>query len=327
MTGTPLSELTTLGVGGPASELIQVSTREELVAAFRDVCAEHDEWRVLGGGSNIVVADAGVNAPVIRIRTRGIDAMDSPQPGKVRVRAEAGEGWDDLVAWAVSKGFAGLESLSGIPGTVGAAPIQNIGAYGAELADTLVSIEWLDENTGEIETLSATDLQLGYRSSILKHGMRRGIVVSVLLELSTDIPAAELAATRAEVLKVRASKGMVLSDDPDSRSAGSFFMNPIVRETFARDLPADAPRYPAGRTESGESLVKLSAAWLIDNAGIRKGFALPGSNAAVSSKHTLAITNRGGATSAQVWELARFIELRVQQTFGINLVPEPSYWN
>ncbi len=343
MNPVTFAELTTLGVGGPATQLVTVTTRDEFVTAFRDITMGHDEWLILGGGSNIVVADAGLDYPVIRVATRGItEQVDSDT---VLVDVEAGENWDDLVAHCVSAGWAGIEALSGIPGTVGAAPIQNIGAYGAELSEVLDSIEFIHESTGEIERLAAAKLELGYRHSRIKSGELRGAVLSVRLRLvaaNTSQPirysqladalsvelgqTVALADVRAAVLRVRAAKSMVFSaSDLDSHSAGSFFMNPVVRSEFARDLPQFAPRFDAGVNADGTAMVKLSAAWLIEHSGIGRGFSLAGSNAAVSSKHTLAIVNRGGATAEQVMELARFIELRVQQTFGVNLVAEPTY--
>lgn len=341
MTPTTFAELTTLGVGGPARELVTVTTRDEFVTAFRDITMGNDEWLILGGGSNVVVADAGLEYPVIRVATSGIEVR--ADGNTVIVDAEAGELWDDLVARCVADGYAGIEALSGIPGTVGAAPIQNIGAYGAELADVLDSIDFIHESTGEIQKLTAGELDLGYRHSAIKSGELRGAVLAVRLRLTPSDQShpirysqladaldvnvgdtAALADVRAAVLRVRSAKGMVYShDDVDSHSAGSFFMNPVVRAEFARELPVAAPRFDAGVTDQGTPLVKLSAAWLIENAGILRGFSLAGSSAAVSSKHTLAIVNRGGATAEQVLELARFIELRVQQTFGVNLVAEP----
>lgn len=343
MNPTNFAELTTLGVGGPATQLVTVTTRDEFVTAFRDITLGHDEWFILGGGSNVVVADAGLDYPVIRVATRGITVTTDAD--SVLVDVEAGEEWDAVVAHCVDAGWAGIEALSGIPGTAGAAPIQNIGAYGAELSEVLDSIEFIHESTGEIERLAAPELDLGYRHSRIKAGELRGAVLSVRLRLTPSSASqpirysqlagalgvelgqsVELADVRTAVLRVRSAKSMVFSvDDVDSHSAGSFFMNPVVRSEFARDLPQFAPRFEAGVGADGSQLVKLSAAWLIEHSGIGRGFSLAGSNAAVSSKHTLAIVNRGGATADQVMELARFIELRVQQTFGVNLVAEPTY--
>ena len=348
-----LSELTTMRVGGPARELVTATTRDEIVAAARRVWSAGDEWLVLGGGSNVVVSDEGFDGTVIHVASRGIDRATDGVP---RLLVQAGEPWDAVVHYAVEHGLAGIEALSGIPGSAGAAPMQNIGAYGQEVGDALVTIEFLDYLTGEIEHVPAAELDLGYRTSALKRG-RQGIVLAIELELT---PATEgtvgyeqlaaalgvavgarapLADIRARVLELRASKGMVLDpDDPDSVSCGSFFTNPIVPENFARRLPTDAPRWPvepepapvavplgaepvAPTPESG--LVKLSAAWLIEQADISRGFRLPGSHAAISGKHTLAITNRGDATADEIAQLARYIRTRVAAQFGVDLQPEP----
>jgi UDP-N-acetylmuramate dehydrogenase len=369
-----LSELTTLRVGGAAATVLAPQTRDELVATVLEVWASGEDWLLLGGGSNVLVGDDEFDGTVVRVVTRGIEAVQSATSTTVRLRVEAGESWEYLVETAVANGWAGIEGLSGIPGSCGAAPIQNIGAYGQELSDSLVSIDFLDFLTGEVERIDAADLELGYRTSVLKQG-RQGLVVSIELDLvvddaglSTPIRYAQLASAlgvelgarvplkqaRDTVLAVRASKGMVLdANDPDSVSAGSFFTNPIVTQSFARQLPAQAPRWslapevadivvpldgaaaagggaddavptlPMAEPAVGEFLVKLSAAWLIENAGITRGFALPGSRAAVSSKHTLALINRGGATATEISELARYIQTRVLSEFGVRLHPEP----
>ncbi len=343
-----LAEFTTLRVGGDARELLVAHSRNALVDAAQRVWAGGEQPFVLGGGSNVVIADAGVDASVVLVRSRGIERLPSP-PESALIRVEAGEPWDDLVAVTVQNGWRGLEALSGIPGTVGAAPIQNIGAYGYELKDTLVSIEFLDELTGSVETLSRDDLGLDYRTSVIKRG-RRGVVLSVDLDLvdtsAAPIPTPgasplhdQLAAVidphdgppsplriREAVLSIRRSKGMVLDpSDPDSVSAGSFFTNPIVSASFARGMPDAAPRWDVPPVGGGPERVKLSAAWMIERAGIRRGFALPGSGAAISSKHTLAIVNRGGATASDITELARYVEERVRNEFGVTLHPEPVY--
>lgn len=339
-----LSQLTTLGVGGPAVEMIAPSTRGQLVDAALGVWSTGEEWVALGGGSNVVVADHGFDGSVIRILTKGIERVPSAVAGTARLRVQAGEPWDELVAYTVAEGFAGIEGLSGIPGSTGAAPIQNIGAYGQEVGDALVAVEFLDYLTGELDRIPADQLGLDYRTSVFKRG-RRGIVLSIELDLldgsadaatlsrpvayeqlarALDVSLGErvpVARVRDAVLALRRSKGMVLDpDDADTASAGSFFTNPIVGERFARSIPGAAPRWPV-EPES----VKLSAAWLIERAGIRRGFALPGSRAAISSKHTLAITNRGGATAADITELARFVQERVRNEFGVALQPEPVY--
>jgi UDP-N-acetylmuramate dehydrogenase len=367
-----LAEFTTLQVGGEARELLSPATTEELVTAAREVWASSEPWLALGGGSNLLVADEGFDGTVIRVLTRGLEQVaiedsplrdghgapssgsgaddrslrSSPEAGVSKgassiLRVAAGEPWDAVVAHAVDNGLSGIEALSGIPGSAGAAPVQNIGAYGQELSEVLDSIEFLDAETGERERLTASDLELGYRTSAIKRG-RRGIVLSLDLRLEESPLSAPiaydqlahalgvapgervpLADARAAVLTLRASKGMVLDPaDPDSVSAGSFFTNPIVSENFARGLSDDAPRWILD-PDAPESPVKLSAAWLIERSGVERGFFLPGSRAAVSSKHTLALVNRGGATAADIAELARYIHLRVLSDFGVRLQPEP----
>lgn len=344
---TRLSELTTTRVGGPALELHAPEDRAALVAVARELFAEHDEVVVLGGGSNTIAGDGEVETPVLHVRTRGRELVQDREDevGTVLVRAEAGEPWPELVGWCVAQGWAGVEALSGIPGSAGAAPVQNIGAYGQEVSGALRRIEFLDARSGEVSWLPAERLGFGYRSSALKRGELRGLVLRIELELldagdglSAPIVFPQLAAAlgcepgerlplarvREEVLRLRASKGMVLDpDDPDSVSSGSFFMNPVVSRGFALELPADAPRFQAPPAEDGTEQTKLSAAWLIERAGVPRGFALPGSRAAISAKHTLAITNRGGASAEQVLELARYVRARVESEFGVRLFPEP----
>lgn len=379
MSAQPLSALTTMRVGGPAEDYRAAHTREELIEAAVALWERGDDWLLLGGGSNTVVSDEGFPGPVLLVRTSGIARVDDQAlaPGTVRIRVEAGHDWGALVAECVERGWAGIEALSGIPGLAGAAPVQNIGAYGQELSDVLHSIEFLDASTFEPRRMLASELELGYRDSIMKQGLE-GVVLSIDLELAdAAIGAAEsgpeplsepirfaqlatalgvelgarvpLRTVREAVLRLRAAKGMVLDEaDYDTWSAGSFFTNPIVTERFARGLPADAPRFPVTdpsqepaittleELEAGERLripaqarerrVKLSAAWLIEQSGVPKGYRLPGSGASVSTKHTLAITNRGAASAADVGELARFIVQRVQQEFGLVLVPEPNLY-
>ena len=368
-----LADITTLRVGGDAERVVDCSTREELLAAARGAWSSGDEWLLLGGGSNVVISDEGFEGTVIRVRTRGIERINSQTPAvrpsaylgdrAVRLRIEAGEPWDAVVEHAVRQGWAGIDALSGIPGSSGAAPIQNIGAYGQELASSLIAIEFLDYLTGELERIPAPSLGLGYRTSLLKQG-RQGLVVSIELELfegvsggpalSAPVGYDQLASAlgvrigdrvpldelRATVLGLRASKGMLF--DPKTQdffSAGSFFTNPIVSENFARGLPTASPRWPTSPEERdvavplgdapavpqtvGEYQVKLSAAWLIEKSGISRGFALPGSHAAVSSLHTLALVNTGGATAEEIVELARYIQTRVFAEFGVRLQPEP----
>jgi len=331
-----LSNLTTMRVGGPAREVVAPATEAALVAAARDAWSTGEEWLVLGGGSNLVVSDAGFDGTVIRVVTTGIEVQEDA--AGMRLRVQAGEPWDALVARAVAEGWAGIEALSGIPGSTGAAPIQNIGAYGQELSSTLVSIDFLDYSTEEVQRVPAAELGLGYRTSALKRG-RAGVVLAIELALAAArdslVSDAQLATAlgvpigsrvptaviRSGVLALRASKGMVLdAGDPDSVSCGSFFTNPIVSELFAHRLPPEVPRW----LQDDDASVKLSAAWLIERSGVSRGFALPGSQAAISAKHTLAIVNRGGATASQVAELARYVRARVSAKFGIELQPEPA---
>lgn len=334
----PLSELTTLRVGGTPRVLHECRSMVEAVTAAREAWDSGDPWLILGGGSNVVISDEPFDGHVIHVATRGIEHIEGDE---TRIRVQAGEPWDNVVAYTVERGLAGIEALSGIPGSAGAAPMQNIGAYGQEVCDTLTGLAFLDHETRELERLENDELEFGYRSSILKRG-RKGLVVGIELQLqrsdlSTPIAYQQLADTlgvaigdrapladvRGAVLALRASKGMVQNPaDPDSVSVGSFFTNPIVTEQFAHGLPADAPRWLLEPDEP-TSEAKLSAAWLIEHSGIAKGFSLPGSRAAISSKHTLAIINRGGATADEVMQLARFVHLRVLNQFGVKLFPEP----
>lgn len=314
----PLSKFTTIRVGGVPSAIRVAKTRDELIECAKDIWETGEDWLVLGGGSNVVINDEPEGLYVIKVENKGIERI-----AQGHLRVQAGEIWDDLVAYAVTHGLGGLESLSGIPGTVGAAPVQNIGAYGQELADTFVRCEFFDYETGELQTLEKSDLEFGYRDSVLKRG-KQGIVTWVEFQLLADLPAGStelMKSRRIEVLELRASKGMLLNEgDYDTHSCGSFFTNPIVSAQFARTLPEDAPKWDVD--EDGDR-VKLSAAWLIEHSGIQKGLRLGTSKAGVSTKHALAITNRGGATAKDVLELARFIQERVAATFGINLAPEP----
>jgi len=315
-----LSELTTIHVGGVPEAIHVANTRDELIAIAKDVWHRTENFLVLGGGSNLVANDELPGLEVILVRNLGVEHV-----GNGIIRVQAGENWSDFVIHAAKSGWAGIESLAGIPGTVGAAPVQNIGAYGQELSLTFHQLEFLDYQTEEVQLMNKEDCEFGYRDSIFKQG-KRGIITWVEFKFETDLPAEhkELLESRVqEVLVLRESKGMVLEDrDHDTWSCGSFFTNPIVTEQFARTLPADAPRWPT--IEDDGLTVKLSAAWLIENSGFSKGFSMPGSHAAISSKHALAITNRGNATAKEVAELARYIQTQVANTFGITLVPEPN---
>ncbi|MSW51299.1 MAG: UDP-N-acetylmuramate dehydrogenase [Actinobacteria bacterium] len=344
----PLSTLTTLGIGGRADRVVVAEDEAALVAAVTAVDRADRPLLVLGGGSNVVVADDPLPGDVVVVRTRGTrDAEDAGGPGgapRVLRTVAAGEPWDVVVADAVADGLAGLECLSGIPGATGATPIQNVGAYGQEVADTIVAVRVLDRRTGEVATLPAEALGFAYRDSVLK-GRDDRVVLDVTFALERSglgapvrygelartvgasagerVPAAEL---RDAVLALRRGKGMVLDPaDPDTRSAGSFFTNPILaqddfaafRARVAERLGADVepPEY-----EAGPGLRKTSAAWLIDRAGFGKGHAREG--AAISSKHTLALTSRGG-DAADLLALAREVADGVHAAFGVALHPEP----
>jgi UDP-N-acetylmuramate dehydrogenase len=363
------AELTTIGVGGAPDDLVIARSSHELVETAARLWEHDDPWILVGGGSNTIVSDEGFPGTAVLVRYSGIERIpdDRIPEGYARIRVQAGNDWDEFVKWTVAEHLAGVEMLSGIPGLVGAAPIQNIGAYGGELAQTLHSVTVYDRDTDEVVREAASDLELGYRDSVFKQG-REAIVLSIDVvlresELSEPIVFPQLARAldvklgaqvpleqvRRSVLDVRAQKGMVLDrNDRDTWSAGSFFMNPIVTERFARNLPADAPRFEIERSaaeaqvtlieelEQGQDLritpptpepqVKLSAAWLIEHAGIHKGFRLPGSGAAISTKHTLAITNLGAASADDIASLARYVITLVQTEFGIILVPEPNVY-
>ena len=339
LTGVRLADLTTLRLGGPPTVAVRVDTEAELVDVVRSLDAHDAELLIVGGGSNLVVADEGFRGTVVLVRTRGITAADAG-PGEVDLTVSAGEPWDDLVRATVGDGFGELAALSGIPGLAGATPIQNVGAYGQEVATVVRSVRVLDRASGGVDELGPAVCGFGYRDSTFKRD-RRYIVLAVTLRLrrgsrtpvryaelarSLGVPAgadAPAAAVREAVLHLRRSKGMVIdpvppggTQDPDTVSAGSFFTNPVLAAAEASRLPAEAPRFPAG-----EGLLKLSAAWLIEGAGFGRGY---GHGAArISSRHPLALTNRGGATTAELLALAGEIVVGVRDRFGLTLVPEP----
>ncbi|WP_434809889.1 UDP-N-acetylmuramate dehydrogenase [Microbacterium sp. bgisy189] len=368
ITPLPLAQLTTLQVGGAPTRMIEARTRDELVDSLRALWADGEPWLVVGGGSNLLPSDEPFDGTIVLVRTEGITEVASPVEGTVRLKIEAGHDWDAVVAYSVDRGLAGIEAMSGIPGSAGAAPIQNVGAYGQEIVQTLVEVELLDESTGDLSVVPASDLGLGLRTSVLKNhygsvAERVAVIVSLTLELTVvghdpipvrgeqlrqalrldDDALVTPAWIRETVLAIRAGKGMVLdAGDPDTRSAGSFFQNPVISASFARTLPDACPRWPMAvetredaviplhtwdgqlpSTAGSEPDVKVSAAWLIEHAGLRKGFKLPRSRAGLSTKHALALTNRGGATAGEVAELARFVQQRVQAEFGLILQPEP----
>jgi UDP-N-acetylmuramate dehydrogenase len=330
-----LANHTTLRVGGPAREMITIDTEAELVETVRTLDARGEPLLILGGGSNLLIGDAGFDGTVIKIATRGI-AEDTAACSGAVVTVSAGEPWDPLVGYAIEREWSGLEAMSGIPGLVGAAPIQNVGAYGAEVSELISTVRTLDRSTGQIKTLFPIECGFGYRTSRFKSDPGRFLVLSVTFQLrlgsmSQPIRYLELARAlgievgqrapasevRQAVLALRTTKGMVLvEDDHDTWSAGSFFTNPLISFAKARTLPPEAPRF-----NQSDGMIKTSAAWLIERAGFGKGFG--DGVAQLSSKHTLALTNRGGATAADLLSLAREIRAGVQAKFGIELVPEP----
>jgi len=336
-----LADLTTLRVGGNAADYVVAETSDAVIDAVSAADAAGRDVLVLGGGSNLLVGDSDLAATVVHLRTRGIELETRDACSGAMVRVAAGEPWDDVVARAVRSGWAGIEALSGIPGSTGATPIQNVGAYGQEVSQSIASVRTWDRQQNRVRTLAAVDCEFGYRSSRLKQERFRGgpryIVLEVtfqlrLGDLSTPIgyaelaralgveigERAELARVREAVLAVRRGKGMVLDgSDHDTWSAGSFFTNPVLEPDAAQQLPVEAPRWPA---EGGR--VKVSAAWLIEHAGFGKGFGLPGP-ASLSTKHTLALTNRGQARAADVVDLARRVRDGVRSAFDVDLVPEP----
>lgn len=335
----PLAPRTTLGVGGPARRLVRVTSIDELREALRDASAAGDRVLILGGGSNLVVGDAGWDGLAIAMGIEGVDVVEDGE--HATVTAGAGVVWDSLVGTLVDASLAGCECLSGIPGLVGATPMQNVGAYGQEVADTIIRVRVLDRASGELVDFTPEQCGFAYRTSVFK-GSARWIVVEVEFRLpksatSRPIKYAELAKSlgvpegstaplgdvRERVIQLRRGKGMVVdAADPDSRSAGSFFMNPLVDPAVVSTLQA---RLPVGTVvptfAAPDGKTKLSAAWLIERAGFTKGFAR--GQAAISNKHALALVNRGRATATEVLALAREIQDRVRDKLGIDLHPEP----
>ncbi|MDT7586366.1 MAG: UDP-N-acetylmuramate dehydrogenase [Pseudonocardiales bacterium] len=339
----PLAELTTLRLGGPAQRLVRADSAEAVVDAVRAAAAAGEPLLVLGGGSNLVVADAGVPGTTVWVANTGCSVERGPD-GTALLTVAAGEDWDGVVAGALADGLAGLECLSGIPGRAGAVPVQNVGAYGVEIAELLVDVDLYDRRSGLVrEHVPAGELRLVYRGSALK-GRDDAVVLRIRLALSVGplsapiryaelagalgvslgerVPAAQV---RAAVLALRRSKAMVLdAADHDTWSAGSFFTNPVLSAADADRVAAAAggdgamPRYPAP-----DGQVKLSAAWLISQAGFERGRPGAGGRVALSSRHSLALTNRGGGTTEELLALAREVRDGVRDTFGVWLTPEP----
>ncbi|GAA3964750.1 UDP-N-acetylmuramate dehydrogenase [Actinomadura viridis] len=346
-----LAGYTTLRLGGPARRFVEATTETELVAAVRKADDDGEPLLVLGGGSNLVVADAGFPGTVVHVGTRGVESS-AGEHGRINVRVQAGEEWEPFVARCVAGGLSGVECLSGIPGRVGATPIQNVGAYGQDVSETIVQVRAYDRMARKVVTLDRAACAFTYRNSAFK-GTDRYVVLDVTYglretEVSQPIAYAELARilgvrpgasvplkeARDAVLELRRGKGMVLDpDDPDTRSAGSFFTNPILdpprlarleRRVAERLGPDTAfPRYPESPGPDGRPRVKTSAAWLIDKAGFAKGHAR--GPVRISGKHTLALTNPGNGRTADLLALAREVRDGVRAAFGVELVNEPVF--
>jgi UDP-N-acetylmuramate dehydrogenase len=340
----PLGPHTSLRLGGPSGRWVEARTEEELVAAVAAADERGEPVLVLGGGSNLVVADDGFPGTVVHVATRGVvpDVDDSGDPScsGATVTVAAGETWDDVVAQAVRRGWVGVEALSGIPGSVGATPIQNVGAYGQDVSQTIARVRVWDRVLRGVRTFAASECHFGYRSSRFKADPGRHVVLDVTFqlrmgtlgapvayaELARALGVAEgarapLADVREAVLGLRRGKGMVLdAADHDTWSAGSFFTNPFLTPEQAAALPDGAPRW-----EQPDGTWKSSAAWLIEHAGFTKGYTSPaaGDRVRLSTKHTLALTNRGGATTEELLTLAREVRDGVRDRFGITLVNEP----
>jgi UDP-N-acetylmuramate dehydrogenase len=326
---TCLADLTTLRLGGPAQRVVSAGTEDELAELIRAADACDEPVLVLGGGSNLVAADAGWPGVVVHIATHGVRVNRNDD--SVEVTVAAGETWDDYVALTVEEGWSGLAAMSGVPGLAGATPVQNVGAYGSEVSDSITALRVLDRTSGEVSDWTPAQCGFGFRTSAFKH-TDRYVVLAVTFALhrspdSVPVRYLELAKrlgveqgetapasqVRDVVLELRRSKGMVLdAEDHDTWSVGSFFVNPFVDASVA---PPDCPQWTV------DDQVKLSAAWLIEKAGFHRGYGLPGP-VSVSTKHTLALTNRGGATTAQLLELAREIRDGVEATFGVRLRAE-----
>ena len=337
----PLAPYTTFQIGGPARWFAEAASEDDIAAGIAFAAERRLPLFILGGGSNLLVSDAGFAGLVLRIGLRGITCIG--ENGRPIISAAAGEDWDGLVAYAVAAGLAGVECLSGIPGTVGGTPVQNVGAYGQEVSQTIVTVRAFDRKTGQFVDLPASDCGFSYRRSIFNSTQRDRYVVSrVHYALHKDAPASfvyadvaryfaarnvtapTLVEVREAVRSIRAQKGMLLMPgDADCRSAGSFFKNPVVPasvvDSLAQDLGVDKQSIPAYPAPQGE--VKLSAAWLIERAGFAKGYAL--GNAGISSRHTLALINRGGASASEVTALRDQVIAAVASRFAVRLEPEP----
>jgi len=337
----PLGPFTTFQIGGPARWFAEAASEEDIAAGIAFAAERQLPLFVLGGGSNLLVSDTGFPGLVLRMALQGI--ASTPEKGRVIVSSAAGEDWDDLVAYAVGAGYAGIECLSGIPGTVGGTPVQNVGAYGQEVSQTIVTVRAFDRTTGAFVDLSSADCGFSYRRSIFNTAQKERYIVSrvdyglhengpanfVYADLARYFAAHNqasptLAEVREAVRTIRDQKGMLLvAGNADCRSAGSFFKNPIVPATvldsLAGELGVEKRSIPAYPARDGE--VKLSAAWLIERAGFQKGYAL--GNAGIYSRHTLALINRGGASAAEIVALRDQVTDAVRSRFAVRLEPEP----
>lgn len=336
----PLAPLTTIGIGGPARFFFRASTVDEIREALAWARDEGVAVFILGGGSNLLISDDGFDGLVLQVDLRGT-VIENEDPETAMVKVAAGEPWDPFVAFCVAHDYAGIECLSGIPGSCGATPIQNVGAYGQDVSETIVRVEVLDRNEGIVKTLTNWDCRFGYRASLFKnHERDRYVVLNVTFRLRRGGEASirypelrkfveergvgprDLHGVREAVIAIRKRKGMVIDPaDPDTRSDGSFFMNPVVTAeeyaAFAQKEP-EAPHFPAA-----DGTVKLSAAWLIERAGFHKGYVH--GNVGLSSKHTLAVINRGGGTAREVSELVEQVQNGVRERFGVEIHPEPNF--
>jgi UDP-N-acetylmuramate dehydrogenase len=331
-----LSDHTTLRLGGPAATFVEATTEAELIEAVRAADEAAEPLLLLAGGSNLVVADDGFAGTVVKVATTGVELDEDPSTDPAMVTVAAGEDWDAFVARAVAGQWVGVEALSGIPGSVGATPIQNVGAYGQEVAESIAGVRVWDRTLKGVRTFAAAECGFGYRTSRFKADPGRHVVLTVTFQfrsgtLGAPVRYAELARTlqvepdgraplgavRDAVLGLRTGKGMVLdAGDHDTWSAGSFFTNPFLTGEQSASLPDGAPRFP-----QPDGRVKTSAAWLIEQAGFAKGYG--NDRVSLSTKHTLALTNRGSATTADLLELAREVRDGVAERFGVLLVNEP----
>lgn len=329
-----LADVTTLGVGGEVLDWLEGDVVEEIIEAVTECDDLGRTCLIIGDGSNLVCGEDVSELFVIHIATKGI-SLDRGETS-ARVTVAAGEEWDSFVSHCIDEGLTGLAALSGIPGTVGASPIQNIGAYGVEVGSFITSVHAWDRMERDYVRMSDQECEFDYRTSVFKQQPDRYVVLEVTFDLpigsDTAIGFDQLAqalklglgsrvpepSIRAAVLELRAGKGMLIDPtDPDSRSVGSFFINPYVCTDHAAAMPADCPRYPVN-----DEVVKLSAAWLIENAGIRRGFTL-GTDARISNKHSLALVNSGAASATDILDLARHVQSTVTERFGVDLEPEP----